>query len=68
MKDLHVSHTLGYGRDRGTGTPEDTDEVNKQEVYECDEKVCDRGTAGVPSIFKIIRSDPVFLRLFKNNP
>ncbi len=32
LRDLHVSHTLGY---RETGTPKDRDEVNKRDVCEC---------------------------------
>ncbi len=47
-----------------TGTPKDTDEVNKRDVYECDEVVCDLDVTGTPSIFKIIRSTSVLPRIW----
>jgi hypothetical protein len=50
---LFVSHWVEWG----TGTPEDKDEVNRREVCESNGSVCDRDTIGVPSIFKVIRSD-----------
>ena len=52
LRDLHVSHTQGV---TGTGTPKDRDEVNRQEVYECDGLVCDLDVIGVPSKLSVIR-------------
>ena len=48
---------------RGTGTPKDKDEVNKREVYECDGCVCDLEVIGVPSIFNVILSVTVLVRM-----
>jgi hypothetical protein len=36
---------------RGTGTPKDTDEINRREVYECDGWVCVLEVINVPSRF-----------------
>jgi hypothetical protein len=38
LRDLHVSHTLGWS---GDWTPEDRDEVKRREVWECEGWVCD---------------------------
>ena len=40
---------------RGTGTPEDRDEVNRREVCECDGWVCDLDVMGAPSKLSVIR-------------
>ena len=49
---------------RGTGTPEDRDEVNSREFWLCDGLVCDLETIGVPSIFNIIRNTEVLTRMW----
>ena len=41
---------------RGTGTPNDEDEVNKRDVSECDGCVCDLEGKESPSIFNVILS------------
>ena len=48
---------------RGTGTPKDKDEVNKREVCECDGCVCDLEAIGSPSIFNVIHSAVVLVRM-----
>ena len=48
---------------RGTGTPNDKDEVNKREVYECDGCVCDLEVDS-PSIFNVYHSDEALARMF----
>ncbi len=47
----------------GTGTPKDRNEVNKQEVCECDGWVCDLDVTGSPLIFKIIRNATTLARM-----
>ena len=49
--------------DRGTGTPKDKDEVNRQEVCECDGCVCDLDVMDVPSTLSVIRKDVVLTRV-----
>ena len=48
---------------RGTGTPNDKDEVNKREVCECDGWVCDLEVIGAPLMFNVIRSTAVLTRM-----
>ena len=60
VRDLHVSDRVG----RGTGTHKDKDEVNKREVCECDECVCDLESICVPSIFNVVRSVSDLARMF----
>jgi hypothetical protein len=45
---------------RGTGTPEDRDEVKRREVWECDGWVCDLEVIGESSMFKLIHSSVSF--------
>ena len=51
---------------RGTGTPNDKDEVNKREVCECDGCVCDLEAIGAPSIINVIRSAAALSRMSPN--
>ncbi len=51
---------------RGTGAPKDRDEFNKREVCKCDGWGCDLDARGAPSIFRIIRSDAVWVRIFQH--
>ena len=48
---------------RGTETPKDQDEVNKREVCECDGCVCDLEAIGDSSIFNVIRSGAILVRM-----
>ncbi len=61
MRVIYMTHI--HWVVRGTGTPKDKDEVNKREVSECDECVCDLETIGVPSIFNVIHSAAVLVRM-----
>ena len=63
LRDLHDSHTLGCaGNWNHTGIPEDRDEVNRREVFECDGWVCDLETIGVPSILRVVRNAAALVR------
>jgi hypothetical protein len=47
----------------GTGTPKDRDEVKRREVCECDGRVCDLETIGVPSILRVILNTAALVRM-----
>jgi hypothetical protein len=47
---------------RGTGIPKDRDEVNRREVCECYEWVCDLDVMGAPSKFSVIRKAAALAR------
>ncbi len=71
---LPIHHVCTIGRNTPVGkwdllliekvrTQEYKDEVNRREVSECDGWVCDRDSVGVTSIFKVIRSVSVLVRI-----
>ncbi len=47
----------------GTDTPKDRDEVNKQDLYECDVCVCDLDVIGTPSTIRLIHSSASLLKM-----
>jgi hypothetical protein len=47
----------------GTDIPKDREEINRREVSECDGSVFDVDVIGVPSMFRLKRSDVTFVRM-----
>jgi hypothetical protein len=61
---IYMPHRHWVGR--GTWTPKDKDEVNRQEVYECEGWVWDLDTIGYPSRLRLIRKSASLTRIFPN--
>ena len=68
MKDLNqkwgIYTPLRHWVGRGTGTPKDKDEVNRQEVCECEGWVWDLDAIGAPSRLRLIRKTAALERIF----
>ena len=59
--EIYTSHI--HWVTRGTGTPKNRDEVNRREVWECDEWVCDLEAIDASWRFKLIRNASVLGRM-----
>ena len=48
LRNLHASHTLGCTTKHTIEIPQDKDEVNKQDIHDCDGRAHDPGTMVAP--------------------